>query len=162
MPIIDPRLLADIKRAEDDQHVEGNDFVAFKDTLGNWTIAYGHLLEPQTHDWTGYQITQSQADQLLSTDIADRAAGCISLPEWGSLDTDCRRNAVVECVFNLGVQHWRSEFPKTRAALQAGSWTVAAANLLASPEWIVQVGRARVARLAGYFRSGSYSPAPDS
>lgn len=161
MPIIDPQLVADIENAEDAQHVRGTDFVVYKDTRGFWTVGYGHLLD-QSKDWTGYQITQEQADQLLAADIAEHDDACRALPEWRALNTPCRENALIECVYNLGIRHWMAEFPKTRAALQAGSWTVAAANLLASPEWIREVGRARVARLAGYFQSGSYSPAPGS
>ena len=154
--MIDPHLLTDVKHAEDDKHVEGSNFVAYRDTRGNWTIGYGHLLD-QSIDWTGHEITQSAADGLLAADIAERTIQCIHLPEWSALDTDCRRNAVAECVFNLGIGNWRSEFPLTRRALQAGQWAVAATNLLHSPEWIKQVGLKRVSRLAGYLADGSYS-----
>lgn len=153
----DPRLLADIKKAEDDKHVEGSDFHAYRDTLGNWTGPYGHLLD-KTIDWTGQVWTQATGDAILAADISERAAQVHTLPEWSFLDTDCRRNALIECVFNLGLKHWVAEFPKTRASLQAQSWQIAAANLLHSPEWIREVGLKRVARLADYFGSGSYSP----
>lgn len=155
--VIDPRLLADLKRAEDDKHVEGTDFHAYRDTLGNWTGPYGHLLD-QSIDWAGQTWTQATGDSILSADVAERTDQVHTLAEWSALDTDCRRNAIIECVFNLGLKHWITEFPKTRASIRAQSWTVAAANLLASPEWIREVGRSRVARLAGYFASGSYSP----
>jgi lysozyme len=148
--VIDPRLLADVKAAE------GCKLVAYKDSRGFWTIGYGHLLD-QSIDWTGHEINQDTADNILAADIAERAVEIYTLPEWGSLDTPTRQNAVVEAVFNLGVNHWRAEFPKTRASIQAKSWTIAAANLLASPEWIAEVGRPRVVRLAGYLQSGSYS-----
>lgn len=149
--IVDPHLLSDIKQAE------GCKLVAYRDTRGKWTIGYGHLLD-QSVDWSGYEITQATADGMLAQDIAERTAQAATLPEWPSLDTDCRRNAVSECVFNLGIKHWVTEFPKTRAAIAARQWQSAANNLLASPEWIKDVGRARVARLAGYLQSGSYSP----
>lgn len=153
MPTIDPRLLADLKSAE------GCKLVAYRDSLGKWTIGYGHLLDP-TVDWTGHEITQVTADALFESDISDRIAQARGLPEWPALDTDCRRNALFECVFNLGIGHWTSEFPKARASLQAQSWAIAAMNLLNSPKWVAQVGEKRVARLAGYFRSGTYTPQP--
>ncbi len=155
--MIDPRLLADLKRAEDAKHVEGTDFHAYRDSLGNWTGPYGHLLDKSV-DWSGQVWTQATGDAILVADVTERTAQCVSLSEWPFLDTDCRRNAVIECVFNLGLKHWVVEFPKTRASIRAQSWQIAAANLLNSPTWIAQVGRARVARLADYLKNGFYSP----
>lgn len=154
----DPRLVADIQRAEGCptdpvSHLP----VAYRDSEGNWTIGWGHLLD-QSIDWAGHVITWETARTLLSSDLDARRAECEGLPEWPSLDTECRQNAVVECVFNLGLKHWTDEFPHTREAIRKQLWTQAATDLLDSPEWIKQVGQARVARLAGYLRSGSYSP----
>lgn len=154
--MIDPRLLADLKKAEDDKHVEGTDFHAYRDTRGLWTGPFGHLLV-QSIDWTGQIWSQATGDAILAADVVDRTGQVHTLPEWAALDTDCRRNAIIECVFNLGIGHWIAEFPKTRASIRAQSWQIAAANLLNSPEWIREVGRARVSRLADMFASGSYS-----
>lgn len=146
---VSDRLLADVGRAE------GCRLTAYRDSLGNWTIGVGHLLEAGI-DWTGHEITQETADGLLASDLADRASQAESLPEWPSLDTDCRQAALVECVFNLGLAHWRDEFPQTRAALEAQVWWQAANHLMASPKWIQQVGHNRVARIANYFANGVY------
>jgi GH24 family phage-related lysozyme (muramidase) len=155
--VTDPRLVADISKAEGCPVDTATGLpVAYKDGKGFWTIAWGHLLD-QTIDWTGHTITWDLARQLLALDLDEKTHEAQSLPEWASLDTPCRQNAVVECVFNLGVKHWTSEFPATRRSIQAQEWAAAQANLLNSPEWIAQVGRARVARLAGYLLSGSYS-----
>lgn len=145
----DARLVADVKSSE------GCRLVAYRDSKGLWSIAYGHLLD-QTIDWTGHEITQATADAMLAADLDEHTFQCVRLPEWDALDTDCRRNALIECVFNLGIGHWQSEFPLTRAAIKAEQWSQAEANLLHSPEWIHDVGLKRVARLAGYFGSGSY------
>lgn len=147
----DAELIRDIKSAE------GCKLIAYKDGEGYWTIGYGHLLD-QSIDWTGHEITQDTADQLLAQDIDARAAQAALLPEWTALDTPCRQNAVIECIFNLGASHWVKEFPRTRSDIKVQSWKAAAADLMNSPEWIKEVGRARVARLAGYLQSGSYSP----
>lgn len=147
---VDPALRRDIGLAE------GCKLVAYRDSKGLWTTGYGHLLD-QSIDWRGHEITQATADAMLTADIAERCAQCSTLPEWGSLDTDCRRNAVREAVFNLGIGHWMREFPATRKSIRDRQWSLAEANLLKSPEWITEVGLKRVARLAGYLGSGSYS-----
>ena len=145
-----PQLLANIKAAE------GCKLTAYRDTRGFWTIGYGHLLD-QTIDWTGHVITQETADGLLAQDLDAATAQATSLPEWPALDTQTRQDAITECVFNLGIEHWIKEFQQTRKCIQVQSWTAAAANLLNSPEWIAEVGKPRVARLAGFLQSGSYS-----
>lgn len=144
--MIDPRLMADIQRSE------GCRLEAYQDTLGNWTIGYGHLL-PQGEI---PPITQGQADAWLAADIAARALQAQTTPEWSYLDTPCRCNAVVECIFNLGAGHWTAEFPATRAAIRRQDWQSAHNNLLASPTWIKQVGLERVQRLANYLLWGAY------
>jgi len=60
---IDPRLIADLDAAE--QCV----LAAYQDSLGIWTIAWGHELFPQTNNWSGTVWTQAQADAQRATDI---------------------------------------------------------------------------------------------
>ena len=144
--MIDPRLVADVAAAE------GCSLTAYRDTLGNWTIGYGHLLEDPPQ-WN--TIDAGTARNLLAQDLAARAAQAATLPEWPALDTPCRQNAVIECVFNLGLAHWEG-FHATRAAIQAGNWQSAHDNLLNSPTWIAQVHLPRVQRLANYLLWGAY------
>lgn len=147
--MISPQLLANTKGAESCK------LRAYRDSEGFWTIGYGHLLD-QSVDWEGYVITQAQADAWLEHDIEAAQRQAATLPEWASLDTDCRRDALTECIFNLGLGHWTAEFPQTRTALRLKQWTAAASNLMQSPLWIRQVGLSRVSRLADEFQSGSY------
>ena len=150
-------LLRDTKLAE------GCKLVAYRDTKGLWTIGYGHLLD-QSIDWTGHEITQETADALLEQDLNDRGVVPASkLPEWASLDTDCRRNALTELVFNMGVTHWVTEFPHARAYMKDQEWLNLYNELTQrSPKWVQDVGVRRVGRIAGYFLRGSYSPVSDS
>ena len=145
--VLDPRLLADIQRAE------GCSLTAYRDTRGNWTIGYGHLLSDPPQ-WT--TISQAAANVLLATDVAARAVQAQSLPEWPSLDTPCRQNAVIECVFNLGLKNWHADFPGTRSAIISQDWPAAHDNLMQSPLWISIVGLGRVTRLAQYLLTGQY------
>lgn len=146
----DPRLIADTNLAE------GRKLVAYRDGDGNWTIGVGHLLD-QRRDWTGFTITGEVSDEYLAEDLAISTGECHGLPEWSKLDGNpCRQNAIIECVFNLGLSHWYHEFPKTRAALVAEDWEAASEHLIASPKWVAQVGPGRVHRIAGYILYGDY------
>lgn len=146
----DSRLTADVSNPNGG---EGRRLVAYKDPEGYWTIGFGHMLQPPTKDWTGTTWNQSQADYQLSQDLAVAQAHCEKLPEWASLDTDCRRNAVVELYFNMGSK-WLT-FMKARAALVSKDWEKAAAELLNS-KWAIQVKAARADRIANYIRTGEY------
>ena len=142
----DPRLERDIAAAE------GLRLTAYRDSLGYWTIGYGHLLEPTARDWQGYPITQEQAQAFLDADIELAAAFAQRRPEWAACDTDCRRNALIELCFNLRGR-WLG-FRDARAAWQEQRWDDAAAAMLDS-KWATQVGD-RAKRLANYVRTGQY------
>jgi GH24 family phage-related lysozyme (muramidase) len=143
-------LIADLNQAE------GRRLTAYKDKLGNWTIGVGHLLLPLSKDWTAYTISPAQSDAWLADDLSETQNECEPLNEWKDLNTTCRQNAVLECVFNLGIAHWITEFPKTRAALAAQDWQAAHDHLIASPEWVAEVGIDRVRRIANYMLYGNY------
>ena len=145
--MIDPRLTADVKVAE------GLKLVAYKDTEGFWTVGYGHELQPTTKDWTGYAITQMQAEGLLILDLENAKHDAQKCPEWPVLN-DCRQNAVTELVFNLGFDKWM-RFRKCRLALLNQRWKEAEAELLNS-DWRTEVGPTRSERLGRYLRLGSY------
>lgn len=145
--MFDPRLIADIKNAE------GCNLRAYKDTLGYFTIGYGHLLLDQTKNYSDYEITSDFAENLLGEDIEKARSICIFLPEWKSLDTECRQNAVVELVFNMGSK-WKL-FAQTRLDIQNKNWQKAHDDLLNSL-WSKQVGPKRSNRLATYLLTGEY------
>jgi lysozyme len=145
---MDSRLIADIKQAE------GFSLKAYKDTKGLWTIGYGHLLPDQSKDYSQYTITQIEADEFLKEDITLAGLKCLKLPEWPSLDTSCRKNAVIELVFNLG-DKWK-QFAKTRLDIQNKEWKKAHDDLLDSL-WAKEVGSTRSNRLANYLLTGEYT-----
>lgn len=159
--IIDPRLIADIKKAEGCPIDKASGLpVAYKDSLGYWTAGYGHLLD-QSQDWTGKTFSWEtfswdQVNQWLADDLQKFVLEAQKTPEWQYLDTPCRCNAVIECIYNLGVEHWTQEFPGTRAAIRRQDWQSAHDNLMKSPLWIKEVGIGRVQRLANYLLWGAY------
>lgn len=145
--MIDPHLHADVAQAE------GCRLKAYHDSLGFWTIGYGHLLTPIDHDWGGLTCTQDQAESWLNEDLDIAATEAQPLPEMSKLNA-CRQNAVIELVFNLGLAKWE-KFVRTRQALQDQQWAAAATNLLQS-RWAAQVGFQRSHRISNYFLTGIY------
>lgn len=137
---------------EDIADAEGLRLTAYKDTLGFWTIGYGHFLE-QNKNWEGYTISQEEATDFLLEDIYKAEKEVKTDDEWPSLDTECRQNAVIELFFNMG--HKWEGFTKTRECLKNKDWQGAHDNLLDSL-WAKQVGETRSKRLAGYLLTGEY------
>ncbi len=148
------------KLATDISSAEGCRLEAYKDTLGYWTIGYGHKLSVGK-DWSGLVWTQTQADTQLHYDIALRGVyPARALKDWQFLDTDARQNAVAELCFNMGVAHW-SEFVETRRAIWDGRWEDVRTGLLNS-EWAHQVQPegldrpGRATRIANYLATGAF------
>lgn len=137
-------LLSDIKRDE------GCALCAYADTLGIWTVGYGHAHVPAETVWT-----QDECDQALAADVAKAQALLDQhAPWWRKLD-DVRQDVMVNLCFNMGWgdgAHGLSSFHNTLAFIQAGQFDKAAAGLLAS-KWATQV-KGRAIRLAHELSSG--------
>lgn len=140
--MIDPLLRKDIQLAESCK------LIAYQDSLGVWTIGWGHADVPPGTVWT-----QDQADGQLDRDIESATFFAGRLWEWPALDTACRRNAVIELCFNMRGK-WL-KFVDTRAAIHAKDWQGAHDGLLNSL-WAKQVHAARADRLANYLLKGTY------
>ena len=136
-----PLLIEDLKRDE------GCRLTAYKDTLGVWTVGYGHA-----HVAPGTVWTQAQADSALDADIAIAVHDLdFRLPWWRKLD-DVRQDVLAELAFNIGVEGLLG-FHNTLAFVEAGNYAAASGGLLAS-KWARQVG-ARATRLAAMMKSGA-------
>ncbi|HFD3885906.1 glycoside hydrolase family protein [Serratia nevei] len=86
----------------------------YKDSLGYWTIGFGHLV------LKGEDFSTGQADALLDKDIAIARAGVLQLGV--TLPADSRWNDfLVMMVFQLGLTKTRG-FKKFLAALNNGNY----------------------------------------
>lgn len=133
-----PTLLAELKRDE------GVRLKPYTDTVGKLTIGVGRNL-------TDVGISEDECTALLQNDIAKVLAQLDrSLPWWRKLDP-VRQRVLVNMAFNMGMTGLLT-FKNTLAAVQSGSYTAAAAGMLAS-KWATQVG-ARAERLADMMRTG--------
>jgi len=129
---------------------EGLRLEAYKDTRGNWTIGYGHLLKEKPA--TGW--TQAQADEEFNQDFEEAVTGAKEVVPFFDALEDARKGVFVNLVFNMGAEKL-SEFHGTLAAADAGDWDSAAQHLMNS-KYARQV-KARAARLAFRLRTGEYS-----
>jgi lysozyme len=82
---------------------EGCRLAAYQDSVGVWTIGYGHTGDDVTE---GLQISQDQAEQLLRQDLEkfqdgvdDAIAGDTSDNQFG---------AMVSLAFNIGLAHFKT------------------------------------------------------
>ena len=125
---------------------EGCRLEAYQDTLGNWTIGYGHTPANEGEVWT-----LIEAQGALASDVG-RTLGQldVEIPWWRTLN-DARQDALANMAFNLGVGGLL-EFRHMLASLQAGDWIHASAQMLLS-KWASEVGL-RATRLAAMMRSG--------
>jgi lysozyme len=85
------RLIEAIKR------FEACRLTAYQDSVGVWTIGYGHTKGVKRGD----KITQQQADEYLRADLATYEAAA---NQCKRLDTQGKFDAVVDFMFNCGVK----------------------------------------------------------
>jgi lysozyme len=120
---------------------EGVQRVLYRDQLGNPTVGVGHLLTTPLSDRAIQAILEDDVHTAYET-LTTR------LP-WVTTLSDARKGAFINLTFNLGIDGLLG-FSRMLRAAQAGSWDVAAAELLHST-YAKQVGD-RAQRLATQLR----------
>lgn len=126
---------------------EGCRLDAYQDTVGVWTIGYGRNLQT-------LRIGPAQAETWLREDMLAAVLEAQKFPEYNHLDTDARRNAFTEMVFNMGAPRVRN-FKNMLAAVRQSDWNRVAIEAIDS-QWARQVGR-RANVLAAMFVTGQFS-----
>jgi len=117
----------------------------YRDTLGNWTIGYGHLWA----DRLPQKITLEQAESLLRLDAAVAVKDAGQFPWLAKLGPN-RQNVVIDMIFNLGITRFK-KFTKLIAALAEEDFDAAAREMLDSL-WARQV-KTRADRLSVMMRN---------
>ena len=127
---------------------EGEELIAYLDSLGNVTWGIGHKDNSVA---VGTVFMQSQVDAQFQIDKNAAIAGISgALPWWPTLD-DLRQDVLVNMTFNMGLAGVLG-FHRTLTFIEDSDWEDAAAGMLAS-KWAGQVG-ARATRLAEQMRTG--------
>jgi len=116
------------------------------------TVGVGHNMDasPLPAGWT-FPLTDDQINQLLNHDLQITLSALdLHLPWWKSLD-GVRQRVVANLGFNMGIGKLM-EFHKALTAMQAGSYSDAAAEMRKSA-WYGEVG-ARAVRLCEAMKTG--------
>lgn len=140
---VDRALIEALKRDE------GLRLRAYKDTVGVWTVGYGHAhVAPETV-WT-----KEKAEHVLVEDIHEHNAELRARIPWITGLDQVRQNVLYNMAFNLGVEGLL-KFKNALEAVRTGRYQQASAGMLASL-WAKQV-KGRAVRLANEMATGRVS-----
>lgn len=129
----------------------GHPFEAYEDTLGNWTIGYGHncMIDPEFWDKKSKKllirkITPERADEIFDADYA-RVIADLTSPELSDfyIDKPAKVQMVLEDLcFNMG-KRTLSTFGTFLFGIEQGEYDYAADRLLKT-KYATQVGKRAV------------------
>ena len=136
----DPELISALKRDE------GLRLTAYKDTVGVWTVGYGHA-----HIAPGTVWNQGKAEQMLIEDVKKHNAELLEKLPWVAGLDRVRQNVLFNMGFNLGINGLLG-FKNTLEAVRTGRYNDAASGMLKSL-WAKQV-KGRAVRLAQEMQTG--------
>jgi len=125
---------------------EGYSNEVYRDTLGNLTVGYGHLLSE------GSVVPDHVCHLLFDYDLAMAISDFMRLPK-STIDhlNKARRSVIVEMIFNMGLPKV-IQFVKMWEAIKSNDFNKAADEMLDS-NWARQV-KSRALVLANIMRSG--------
>lgn len=110
----------------------------YKDSLGLWTIGYGHLIgdgKSLPPEWNR-PITKAEGEVLFEEDYAHHRKAAEKIPGFSRMN-EKGQGALTDLTFNMGPS-WFRKWPKLQESLKAGD-TEAAASNLESSKWYQQV-----------------------
>lgn len=133
---------------------EGLRLSAYRDSLGLWTIGYGHKMNQVLTTLTkgNETITEETACSLLEQDIRVASEGVIHFSEMEGL-SEVRIAVLINMAFNIGM-HGLLEFRKMFLHLRSNEFPEAAYEMRNSL-WHKQVGD-RAERLAKQMETGEW------
>ncbi len=127
---------------------EGLRLEAYQDTLGNWTVGYGH-----TPSFPGQTITEAEAESLLIQDLSSAQSSLLSSLPWCFSLSVPRYCVLWNMTFNMGIAHLL-EFRLMLAAVRNANYKEAARQMLNSL-WAQQVHE-RAVELAEQMETGHW------
>lgn len=128
---------------------EGCRLEAYEDTLGFWTIGYGHC-DGEIED--GDVITQEEAETLLVKDIKDATERVAKMFPWAKNLDEVRLAALVNMSFQLGSKI--GQFTRSMDCIRDGRYYEAETHLLNSL-WAKQTPQ-RARRVARQIATGEW------
>jgi GH24 family phage-related lysozyme (muramidase) len=129
------KLTASIKLHEGSGPISNGMYLPYEDSLGNKTIAFGHLLSRG--------VSENVATIILGEDIALCIAEAQQQAWWPLVEgCDARARSYTEILYNVGLTNLDG-FSRALAATMQSDWSGAAAEFRASV-WYSQVGNRAV------------------
>lgn len=125
---------------------EGLRLEAYQDTLGNWTVGYGH-----TPSFPGQTITEAEAESLLIQDLSSAQSSLLSSLPWCFSLSVPRYCVLWNMTFNMGIAHLL-EFRLMLAAVRNANYSEAAKQMMNSL-WAEQV-KERAVELSEQMETG--------
>ena len=127
---------------------EGLRLKAYRDTLRDWTVGYGH-----TPAFPGQMITEAEAEALLMQDLNAAQTDLLTALPWCSSLAVPRYCVLWNMTFNMGIAHLL-EFRLMLAAVREANYPEAAKKMLNSL-WASQV-KERATELAEQMETGHW------
>lgn len=134
---------------------EGLRLKAYKDSLGNYTIGYGHLMHYAGEvGGDPMEITLSEAEEMFDIDFQQAVTEAQeAVPFFAALDGP-RKGAMVNMAFQMGGATLAA-FHATLEAMDAADWEEASKRIMNSK--YARQTRARAQRIAYRVRTGEYA-----
>jgi len=119
---------------------EGKRNAPYRDSLGLWTVGYGHLIgdgRSLPAEWNR-TFSDQEIDALFAQDYAKHKQAAERIPGFEKAN-DTGKAAIIDLTFNMGPA-WFRRFPSASAALARGDFETFA-NEMQNSLWFRQVGR---------------------
>ena len=123
------------------QRHEGCRHLPYQDSLGVWTVGYGHNLEQP--------LSHAAVLHIFRDDLNEAMNNCLHAFPWFADLTPARAHALIDMCFNLGLPRFQ-KFAKFLKAMEQGEYETAANEMLESL-WAKQV-KSRALELAAMIR----------
>jgi GH24 family phage-related lysozyme (muramidase) len=132
---------------------EGKRNRPYKDSLGLWTVGYGHLIGDgkSLPANMNREFSDEEVNAMFEEDYAHHAKAARSIAGYDKLNPGGQA-ALEDLTFNMGPT-WYKKWPKFSAALASGD-TTGAADQLRNSKWYGQVG-GRAVQIAALIENGS-------
>ena len=120
---------------------EGFSLNPYVDSLGYYTIGYGHRIKPG-EDYLMNGITQEQAEVLFARDFESHKNAAMRIPSFSDQPKEIQ-DALIDMTYNMG-PGWYKEWPNTIKMLQAKDYQGVKNEILGSAYATQVKGRALV------------------
>jgi len=134
------------------QH-EGLSLKPYRDSLGNWTIGYGHKMDTVSQHIQRHGLSEEEANHLFDLDFKIAERGLLLLSDRVRRNcNEIRRGILIEMIFQMGI-YGVMKFKKMLVALEVPDFEVAADEMLDS-RWYRQTPK-RCLKLSEIMRHGN-------